>query len=219
MESEAGEEMPVVIADEISHELAALVSVASLAMIGIIVAIFPHCWDRFEHYRVTLSPSVWKATCRLVALSCLPILLILAYAFFNIETLNRMPDVFILFLGGVFLLLVLLVVIDIGVGIKRKIKKQIASKAEPHTYTLLYSIALSYMAVGVLSNIIALIGVSPTMLLIETGPFGAEDFQWAKWSVLIGIFAFSVAITFFCVTLAVDKARQSKNRFPEDNQK
>jgi len=72
--------MPVIV-DEVSRELAALVSIVSLAMIGIIVGIFPHCWNRFKHYRLTLSPSVWKATYRLVPLLCLPILLILAFAF------------------------------------------------------------------------------------------------------------------------------------------
>ncbi|MGA8848675.1 MAG: hypothetical protein WB564_02475 [Dehalococcoidia bacterium] len=195
--------MPVIIVDEVTRELAALVSVVSLVMVGIIVGIFPHCWNRFKHYRLTLSPSVWKATCWLVPLLCLPILLILAFAFFNVETLNHMPDIFILFLGGIFLLLAL---IYIGVTIKRKIKKQIVSKAEPHT--LLYFTALSYMAVSVFSNIIALIGVSPKMLLISMGSLEPEDFEWAKWILLIGIFAFSVGITVFGITLAVDKAKQ-----------
>jgi len=208
----------VVIVDEVSRELAALVSVVSLAMIGIVVGIFPRCWNRFEHYRLTLSPSVLKATWRLVPLLCLPILLILAFAFFNIETLNRMPDIFILFLGGMFLLLVLLVLIDIGVRIKRKIKKQTVSKAEPHTFTYLYFTALSYMAFSVFSNIIALTGVSPAMLLIDIGPYGPENFEWGKWFLYIGIFAFCVGIPFFGITLAVDKARQLSNKAPKENQ-
>ena len=69
---EGGKEMPVIV-DEVTRELAALVSIVSLAMVGIIVGIFPHCWNRFKHYRLTLSPSVWKATYRLVPLLCLPI--------------------------------------------------------------------------------------------------------------------------------------------------
>jgi hypothetical protein len=193
--------MPVIV-NEPTCELAALVSIVSLAMIGIIVGIFPHCWNRFKHYRLTLSPSVWKATYRLVSLLCLPILLILAFAFFNVETLNHMPNIFILFLCGIFLLLAL---IYTGVTIKRKIKKQIVSEAEPHT--LFYFTALSYMAVSVFSNIIALIGVSPTMLLISLGSLEAEDFLWANWILLIGIFAFTIGITVFGITLAVDKAR------------
>jgi hypothetical protein len=198
---EGGQEMPIIV-DEVSRELAALVSVVSLVMIGIIVGIFPHCWNRFKHYRLTLSPSVWKATCWLVPLLCLPILLMLAYAFFSVETLNHMPNIFILFLCVIFLLLAL---IYIGITIKRKIKRQIVSEAEPHT--LFYFIALSYMAVSVFSNIIALIGVSPTMLLISLGSFEAGDFVWANWILLIGIFAFTIGITVFGITLAVDKAR------------
>lgn len=204
--------MPIIV-DEVSRELAALVSVVSLVMIGIIVGIFPHCWNRFKHYRLTLSPSVWKATCWLVPLLCLPILLILAFAFFNVETLNHMPKIFILSLVVIFLLLAL---IYIGVTIKRKIKKQIVSEAEPHT--LFYFTALSYMAVSVFSNIIALIGVSPTMLLISLGSFEAGDFLWANWILLIGILAFSVGITVFGITLAVDKARQLNNKVPKENQ-
>ena len=205
--------MPVVIVDEVTRELAALVAVVSLAMIGIIFGIFPHCWNRFKHYRLTLSPSVWKATWWLVQLLYVPILVILAYAFFNIETLNRMPSIFIIFLCGIFLLLAL---IYIGVTVKRKIKRQIVSEAEPHT--LFYFTALSYMAVSVFSNIIALIGVSPKMLLISLGSLSPEDFEWAKWILVIGIFAFTMGITFFGITLAVDKARQLNNKVPKENQ-
>jgi hypothetical protein len=210
---EGGQEMPVVIVDEVTRELAALVAVVSLAMIGIIFGIFPHCWNRFKHYRLTLSPSVWKATWWLVQLLYVPILVILAYAFFNIETLNRMPSIFIIFLCGIFLLLAL---IYIGVTVKRKIKRQIVSEAEPHT--LFYFTALSYMAVSVFSNIIALIGVSPKMLLISLGSLSPEDFEWAKWILVIGIFAFTMGITFFGITLAVDKARQLNNKVPKENQ-
>jgi hypothetical protein len=206
--------IPPIVVDEVTRELAALVSIVSLAMVGIIVGIFPHCWNRFKHYRVTLFPSVWKATCRLVALLCLPILLILAFTFFSVETPNHMPNIFILFLCGIFLLLAL---IYIGVVIKRKIKKQIVSEAEPHT--LFYFTALSYMAASVFFNIVALIGVSPKMLLISVGSLEPEDFEWAKWGLLIGIFAFSIGIIFFGITLAVDKARQLNNKVPKENQK
>jgi len=205
--------MPVVIVDEVTRELAALVSLVSLAMVGIIVGIFPHCWNRFKHYHLTLSPSVWKATCWLVPLLCLPILVILAFTFFSVETPNYMPNIFILFLCGIFLLLAL---IYIGVTIKRKIKKQIVSEAEPHT--LFYFTALSYMAVSVFFNIVALIGVSPKMLLISVGSLEPEDFEWAKWGLLIGIFAFTIGITVFGITLAVDKARQLNNKVPKENQ-
>lgn len=204
--------MPVIV-NEPTCELAALVSIVSLAMIGIIIGIFPHCWNRFKHYRVTLSPSVWKATCWLVPLLCLPILLILAFAFFSVETLNYMPNIFIRFSGAIGLLLA---IIYIGVTIKRKIKKQIVSEAEPHT--LFYFTALSYMAVSVFSNIIALLGVSPTMLLISLGSFEAGDFVWANWILLIGIFAFTIGITVFGTTWAVDKARQLNNKVPKEHQ-
>jgi uncharacterized membrane protein len=75
------------------------------------------------------------------------------------------------------------------------------------------------MAVSVFFNIVALIGVSPKMLLISVGPLEPEDFEWAKWGLLIGIFAFSIGITFFGITLAVDKARQLNNKVPKDSQK
>ena len=56
------------------------------------------------------------------------------------------------------------------------------------------------------------------MLLISLGSLSPEDFEWAKWILVIGIFAFTMGITFFGITLAVDKARQLNNKVPKENQ-
>jgi hypothetical protein len=58
---EGGQEM---IVDEVSRELAALVSVVSLAVIAIAVSILRHYWDTFEHHRLILSRSAWETTRR-----------------------------------------------------------------------------------------------------------------------------------------------------------
>lgn len=52
----------------------------------------------------------------------------------------------------------------------------------------------------------ALAGVAPTMLLIDIGPFGPENFEVSKWCLYIAIFVFSVGIIMFGLTLAFDKA-------------
>ena len=202
------------ILNEVSREVAALVAIVSIAMVAICVNILPHCWHRFEDRFRTLSLSVRKSTSRFVPWLCLPILLLFVYAWLSERRPDYMPGMFILVLGGTALLVFL---IEIGVAIKRKIKKQIAVKAEP--YTLAYLTALYYMLISVLLNVFALIGVSPTMLLIDIGPFGPENFAWGRWFLYIGIYAFIVGITLFGATYAIDRAGQRNNKFPEEGQK
>jgi len=204
------------IVNEVSRELAALVSVASLTMVAIAVSILRHYWDRFEDHRLRLSRSVWKTTCRvgLIISLCLIVLLVV-YAFFRIRKPDYASVMWMPLLFGLLFLPSLLVLIDFN--IRRKIKKQIVGKLEPHT--LFYFIALSSMAVSIVSNIIALLGVAPAMLSITVGPFDPGGFEWAKWSLVIGIIGFSLSIIYFGIAFVLDKAEQWKNKLPKEKQK
>jgi len=198
---------------EVSRELAALVAVVSLAMVAISVRLLPPCWRRFQYYLRTLSSPARKSAFRLLVLLHLPIVWAAVFAGLSVKFPDYMPDIFMfVFIGTVLLVLL----IEIGVAIKRKIKKQIAVKVEPRA--LAYTTALSYLAHSVWLNIVAIIGVSPTMLLIDIGPFGAENFEWGKWFLYIAIFAFCVGTIMFGLTLAFDKAMHSNDKGQEENQ-
>ena len=195
--------MIIEIIDEPSRELAALVAVVSLAMIGISVHLLPKCWDRFQHYFRPLSLAARKSALRLLALLHLPIVWAAIFAVLSVECPNYMPDIFWLVFAGTLLLALL---VEAGLTIKRRIKKQIVVKVEP--FAMAYSTALFYLGHSIWLNISALIGVSSTMLLIDIGPGGYENFEWGKWFLFIAIFTFCVGIIEFGFTLALDKARQ-----------
>ena len=200
------------ISDDVSRELAALVSVVSLGMIAIVVNILRHSWNRFEHHFLRLSPSVRKATFRDVLFLHWPILLLLVVAYFGVRSPDYTPEIVILSLFGT---IIILAIISIVLLIKRRIKKQTFIKSD--TYTLCYYTALSYMVFSVVLNLFALGGVAPTMLLIKTGPFGPQNFEYAKWCLYIGIFIFSFGIVLFGFTLAFDRASNWKKQVAKEN--
>jgi hypothetical protein len=193
---------------ELTRAIAALVAVVSLAMIGITVRLLPQCWNRFQDYFQILSASARKSASPLLALTHLPIALAVVFGLLSVKLADYMPGIFIFVIIGITLLVLL---IEIGAGIKRKIKKQTVVKlGDLEMYAPSYFTALSYMALSVGFNITALIGVSPTMLLIDIGPVGPENYEWGKWCLYIAIFLFCVGIIVFGLTLAIDKARERK---------
>jgi hypothetical protein len=208
--------MVVEIVDEISRELAALVAVVSLAMIGISVRLLPRCWDRFQQYFQALSPSAKKSALPLLAFSHLPIVWAVISVCLTVTFHALLPDITILV---VIVTALLVFLIEIGAGIKRRIKKQTVVKiGKMEFYAPYYFTALSHMTLSVFFNIGALIGVSPAMLLIDIGPVGPENYEWGKWFLYIGIFAFCVGIIIFGLTLALDKVKQRTDRDQEKNQ-
>ena len=202
--------MIIQVTNETSRELAALVAVVSLAMIAISVHLLPRSFNRFQHYFGALSPSARKSALPILALTHLPILWVVIFAVLSIECTNRMPGIFWLVFAGT---LVLVLLIKGGLAIKRRTKKQIAVRVEP--FPIAYTVALSYLALSVFLNIFALIGVSSSMLMIDIGPGGYENFEWGKWFLFIAIFTFCVGIIEFGLTLALDRARQRNDSSQE----
>jgi hypothetical protein len=195
--------------DELTRAIAALVAVVSLAMIDISVHLLPKCWNRFQHYSRTVSAPRRKLMSPLLVVSHLPIVLALIFALLGMKLPSYMPDIFIFVIIGMTLLVLL---IEGGAEIKRRIKKETAVKiGKIEVYAPMYFTVLSYMTFSIFFNIFALIGVSSTMLLINIGPFEPENFEWGKWCLFIAIFAFCAGIGMFGLTLALDKTSHKKD--------
>lgn len=198
------------IVSELARATAGLVAVVSLAMIGISVRLLPKFWYRFQHYYQGLSRSEWKSALPFVGISYLPMLFLALFAVLSVKLPNYMPG---LFFFVVIAITILMVLIEIGAAIKRKIKKQaVVTIAKVEIYAPAYFTALSYMALGVGLNIAALIGMSPTMLLINIGPVGPENYEWGKWCLYIAIAGFTLGIIMFGLTLALEKASERKRQ-------
>lgn len=201
--------MIIEIIDETSRELAALVAVVSLAMIGIGVHLLPKCWDRVQHYFRKISVPRRKLALPLLMYSHLPIAWLAEFAYLSARLGEYKPDIFIPVFAGTALLALL---IHGCVVIKTKIKKQTVVKiSKVESYAVVYYTALTYTALSIALNMAALAGVAPTMLMIDIGPFRPENFEVGKWCLYIAIFIFSVGIIMFGMTLALDKSRQRKD--------
>ncbi len=204
------------ILDEVSNrELAALVSVASLAMIGIAFGILFYYWRRFEYHRLRISQSAWKGTSRYGVISLvLPNLGVLVYGLLSMRGVGHLPDIWIPLVIGLWLLLPSVCLTDLAV--RTKIKKQ---TVEFDTCTFFGFIGVCYMATSVFFNVLALNGVVPTMLSITLGPLDAADFELGRWCLIVAILSFSFGIILFGTFFFIDRMEQWKNKIPEENQK
>ena len=203
--------------NDVSRELAALVAVVSIAMVVINVNILRYCWNRFEPNRLNLSRPVWRLTSSIgLFVVFVPMSVLLLFVLYRVESQDYLiVCVFKVVVLVVLMLSGLLLLINIGIAIKRKIKKKVIIEIDSNT--VFYFAALLYMVFSVFFNIGALIGVSPTMLLLTIGPFEPANFEWGKWCLYIGIFSFSVGIILFGLGFLFDRVEQWKNKLPKDN--
>lgn len=106
----------------------------------------------------------------------------------------------------------------VGAAVVRKIRNQTTVKiGKTEIYTPYYLAASSYMAYSVFFGIFALVGVAPTMLLIEVGRVGAENYEWGRWCLYLAILGFSVGTIMFGLTSAFDRDHEWNYRGPEGN--
>lgn len=166
--------------------MAALVTVVSIALVGTAAILLSPAWKGFEQRFLKLSSLERKTVLRNTLILLCPILILL-----GTETVVGVywPN---LVQVAVFLIMLLLAAIAVlstpVVLILRRIKKTKPQK--PDELSLLYFIALSFLALCIMCNLLALIGVTPTMLMIEIGPYGPDNFNWGRWMVLDGVFFF-----------------------------
>jgi hypothetical protein len=194
--------------DDLTRATAALVAVVSLAMIGITISLLPRCFDKFRQRFVALPTFAKKAIVPTLIFAHMPIAWAIAFAWLSEKLPARTQSLMLYVVIGTMLLWLL---VDRGVAIKRRIKKQTVAKIGTSGGGA-YSTALTYMVLSVWFNIIALIGVSPSMLLIDVGPIGPENYAWGKWCLYIAIYLFSVGIIIFGGTLALERSSHRNDR-------
>lgn len=202
--------------DDLAQAIAGLVAVVSLAMIAIAVGMLRHSWHRFEQHRRKLSWATWKATGSLgLFILVLPTGLLFLWALFSTQhqdlpslIVSRVLTIILVVLVGLFAMR------SNGVRLRRRTKAHILVPAEYHT--LWHFAALCYLALSIILNAFALVGVSHTMLLIEIAAAYA-NFEFARWLLMLAVYAFLVGIVLLGTAFAIDKATQWKNELPKDN--
>jgi len=171
----------------LDQQVAALVALVSISLIGIQFAIIHRVWQLFERGCLALP----RKERNYVALSGLWVLLpifiiegIFIYSRIYVPT-EYSNDAF-MFLLIIFALLLLFS--SFVVWIIRKVRKTKAHK--PDKVGLYSFLSIFIFIASIFCSILALMGVSATMLNVEAGPYGPQNYTFGKWILLS-------AITFF----------------------
>jgi len=192
---------------DVTRELAALVAIVSIALIGTTVVLLPPAWRGFEQ-RFSKLPSIERKTVirNTVIIFCPILILVGTWTVIGVYW----PD---LVQAAVFLVILLLAAIAIFYMIVSLILRRIGKAQKPHKpdeLALLYFAALTFLALGIMCSLFALVGVTPTMLMIEIGPYGPKNFNWGRWMVQDGVFFLICGILALGFAYIVDRTRPWK---------
>jgi|GEM_PF-4470509 len=175
----------------ISQQLAALIAVVAIAIIGVAILLIPSTWksletacstlDKSEKYNIFKKLSLWFG---------LFILLIFITDFVGAYLPSLMRPFGMLFIS---LLVIATIIYSIVSLIINKRKKDLPSPPfKPLPF--LYGANLALIAFCIIFTSAALYGVAYPMLNIEIGPFNQNNLNWAKWFLVNGISFFILGI-------------------------
>lgn len=205
--------------NDVSRELAALIAVVSVVMIAANVNVLRCSWDRFQANWVRLSRPVWRFTSSVALFAGFaPTSLLILFVVYRAENQNYLiVSIFKVVPIVVLISFGLLLLVNIGIATKCRIKKKIIIEFDPKSG--FYFIALSYIVFSMFFGACALICVSNTILLLTIGPFDPEYFdEWGKWFLYMGSSAFAAGLLFFGIGFLSDKVARGKKKFSRDNQ-
>jgi magnesium-transporting ATPase (P-type) len=192
-----------------NQQLGALVAVAAIAIIGVVILLIPPSWKGFERASVGLSSRQIRTAIRNALLYCSAIvLMIFVVDYFGIRSPLLVPSITILFLLVIMAVLLILSPILQIINWLKNIETSYPMAVLPFMYTS----TLLWNVLCILFSLVALIGVTPTMLNIEIGPINPDDFNWARWFLWDGILFFSAGIFAFATTYAFQESEQRKKR-------
>ncbi len=185
----------------LEQQVAALVALVSVALIGIQFAIIKRVWQLFER-RCLALPRKERNNVALKGLWVfVPILIVNAIFIYSrvYVTAEDSVNVFI-FLMAIFIVLLLLS--SFIVWIIRKVRKTKVHK--PDKAGLYSFLAMVIFIASILCNVVALLGVSATMLNVEAGPYGPQNYTFGKWILISGISFFYIWMFSYAFAFAED---------------
>jgi len=168
----------------ISQQLAALVAVVSIAIIGVAILLIPPTWKSFETAYFSLGKSEkYNIAKKLFLWFGLFILFILITNFIGAYAPSLMRPFGMLF---ILLLLIICIIFSIVSSIaKRKKEDSPSPRLEPLPF--MYPATLTLIGFCIIFSSAALYGVAYPMLNIEIGPFNQDNLNLAKWFLVDGI--------------------------------
>jgi len=199
--------------EDATRELAALVAVVAMTLVGTSLLLLRPTWRAFERRFLELRSIGRRMVFRNTALVVVPVLILV-----GVVTVVGVhwPDLVQAAIFFTMLLLAAIAVIStVVVLIVRRVRKA-QRPQKPDELPLAYLTALIYLSLCIACSLFALIGVTPTMLMVETGPYGPGNFNAARWMAQGGVFFFVSGILMLGFAYVDDRARLWKARMTQD---
>ena len=199
---------------ETTRELAALMAIVSIALVGTTFVIIPTVWKRLNERLKDLSHSQKRITKITALFVFTPIVLLIGAATIaGIYCPDFVQEAVLLVLASLTAVSLVYLLVQ---GIK-KIAAKVKGKKETKppradTECLFYTMTLFYLGGTVSFSLFALLLVSPLMLDIELGPYNPENFEGAKWFLSDAIFFFVVGIITFGIAYITSKPKNASTQ-------
>ena len=198
---------------DVSRELAALVAIVSIALVGTTIVLFPPAWRGFEERFLKLPSIEGKTVIKTTFILLCPILILVGTAtVIGVYWPDLVQEAVLLVM---FLLLAIAILSMPVVLVLRRIRKT-QKPRKPDELSLLYFTALIFLTLCIICSLFALIGVTPTMLMIEIGPYGPENFNWGRWMLNDGVLFFVCGIWILGFAYIDDRTRLWKAKKSPD---
>ncbi len=189
------------------NNLASLIGVQSVAVIGVSLVLLHTAWEGFERTYLPLSLQERKAT---LISSSIPFAVILFI--FTVATLSGIYDPSLVQPVVVLVIMLILGIAIISytiIIILRKLRKKKES-VKPDDICQIYFFSLLCLALSILCTVGALLGNTSTMLNISIGQYEREYFELGRWLLWDGLFFFAVGIIELGFAYVSDKIKQWK---------
>ena len=194
----------------VTQQLAALVAVVSVAILAVAILLVSTAWRGFNQTFKNLINLQKKAIYRFTFLYFgLFLIFLFVTDFVGVYAPDWVQPI------GRSLFLLIWVIVFVSFGISAIVKRGDKGKQEPIIESmpqpaLLYTITLVWIILCISFCLIALFGVSQTMLNIEIGPYNQDNYNWGVWFLENGILFFIFSVVGLGLTNIIQKIDLSR---------
>jgi len=193
--------------NDLLREVAALVCVVALTLIGTSFVMIPSAWKRFEEVFIPLESRQRRQVIKGSFALFLPlVILAVAYWLAGVYAPGAIQPIMLMVM---VLIIVVMFVYSLVLAIVHWVSKAKPNPKVP-SLPLMYLLTLYFLSFGIFCSMYALIGVSQTMLDIQVGPYILEDFNSGRWLLLDGIIFFAGGIWGYWITYLDDRTSRWK---------
>jgi magnesium-transporting ATPase (P-type) len=184
----------------VTQQLATLVAVVYIAIIAVAILLVPPLWQGYNRTFLNLIGLQKKAILKFTSAYCMLFFVVLFFTDFVGVYFSDWYQT-----TGLALLSLIFVVSLAYFGIRALVNSRKKEKEEPivelmPTVPLLYVMSLDMIVLCVFFCLVALLGVSQTMLNLGTSNNSQDSYNWGRWFLENGILFFIIGAVNFVLT-------------------